>query len=95
MGDFRFSFKATFTMGNVEDTCDMWLNWSPGDDAYPVDHRVISWLQKNFSDGIADIRDATSESRRKCDEQNLREEENRILAEADAIRARREAKSAG
>lgn len=94
MGDFRFSFKATFAMGNVEDKCDMWLNWSPYDgDGHPIDHRVIEWLRGNFEKGVADIRDAMSKANEVSAACARREEEDRILAQADVIRARRETES--
>lgn len=91
MGDFRFSFKATFEMGNVKDECDMWLNWSPRDgDAYPVDHRVIEWLRMNFERGVDDIRGAMLDERLNAERRTRREEEDRILAQAEEIKAQRE-----
>jgi hypothetical protein len=37
MGDFRFNFKATFSMGGFEDKCDMSFNY---DDDRGIDSRV-------------------------------------------------------
>lgn len=88
MGDFRFSFKATFEMGDVKDTCDMWLNWSPDEDAF-IDQRVLNWLRDNFSKGVNDIRSAMIDERQAEQERVRVEEEDRILAEAEEIRARR------
>jgi hypothetical protein len=91
MGDFRFSFKATFEMGSIKDTCDMWLNWSPdeGGDTYPVDKRAIEWLRVNFEKGVEDIREAMRQSDTEGRSRERREEEDRILAQADEIRAQR------
>lgn len=47
MGDHRCNFKATFKMHGVEDSCDMWINWSPGDSG--VDHRITDWIS-NLAD---------------------------------------------
>ena len=58
MGDFRFSFKAEFQMGDFKDECDMWLNWSPDGWHGEVDHRVIEWLENCFEAGVADIRNS-------------------------------------
>lgn len=90
MGDFRFSLKAKFSMGDVEDECDMWLNWSPDEMVDPyIDRRVLEWLRKNFEAGVDDIRTRMSEADYAYKERKRVEEEDRILAEADEIRARR------
>lgn len=47
MGDFRFSFKAKFKMGDVEDDCDMWLNYSQGDYG-SIDRRVVAEMLKRY-----------------------------------------------
>lgn len=89
MGDFRFSFKATFEMGNVKDKCDMWLDWSPDNEVHPIDRRVIEWLRTNFERGVRDIRDSIYMAER-ATRDNQREEEDRILAQAEEIRKKRQ-----
>lgn len=56
MGDYRFSFKAEFQMGDVSDKTDMWLNYTPRDGI--IDHRVIEWLEDLFEKGEQSINDA-------------------------------------
>lgn len=82
MGDFRFSFKAEFSMGDVEDKCDMWLNWSPGEDV-AIDQRVLDWLRRNFEAGETSIRDGIYEGQREARE---REEEKQEREEFERLK---------
>lgn len=70
MGDFRFSFKATFRMGDVSDTCDMWLNWSPDEDT-DIDQRVLEWLRDNFSKGATSIKDSLYAGAKEQEERDM------------------------
>lgn len=73
MGDHRFSFKATFEMHGIKDSCDMWGNWSPRDEG--VDHRIIEWISGLADKAMAkwheeveqDRLEATKEAREKAE----------------------------
>lgn len=50
MGDFRFSLKAKFSMGDVQEEKDFNLNYSPRDSN--LDHRIEEWLAGCFERGL-------------------------------------------
>lgn len=51
MGDHRCSFKATFEMHGIKDSCDMYINWSPDGDG--VDRRITEWIEGLASKAMA------------------------------------------
>lgn len=88
MGDYRFSFKAKLSMGDVEEEKDMWLNYSPGETN--IDRRVEEWLDDVFRRGKDSIDNAIFEAREEARTRERKEAEDEILRQADEIRKRRQ-----
>lgn len=51
MGDHRMSIKIDASFHGVKDSCDMWINYFPGQCA-GVDDRVIEFFQSLFERGM-------------------------------------------
>jgi hypothetical protein len=87
MGDFRFHLKMNFSMGNRTDATDMSLNWSPDDEhGLTTDRHVIEWLEKNFEEGVANIRDNINDVRREHLTRREQEEREADLAQLALLR---------
>lgn len=85
MGDYRFSLKMTFEMGDTKDQTDMWLNWSPDDQRDSmIDRHVVEWLEHNFSSGVADIDMALADAKGR----RQKEERDKEIAELRRLRAK-------
>ena len=89
MGDFRFHFEAKFSMGDVEDSCNMSLNYSEGEGS--IDKRVFDWLSKCFEAGRDNIRSRLHEADVEARDREMAIEEDAILAQAEEIKKRRAA----
>lgn len=88
MGDYRFCLKAEFHMGDVEDKCDMWVNYSPGTHT-GIDRRVEEWLDALFRRGIESIDNKIYEADVQARERERKEADDEILRQAEEIKKRR------
>lgn len=87
MGDFRFCFKGTFRMGNVEQTRDMWLNYTPVEGGI-IDETVLAWLEEVFLMGEQSIKDIIERPEIEEDPEIVRVEDE-IIRQAELIKERR------
>jgi hypothetical protein len=75
MGDFRFHFKAEFSMGGFEDAYDCSLNLEEDDDIEFVDKRVANWIKKCFLEGYLNVKEGIwdAEERRQVAQERERD----------------------
>lgn len=66
MGDHRASIKIEFSMHGVEDSCDMWINYSPDPDCfgYDIDRRVCEFFHENYHKAMNKFNEAQYEASR-------------------------------
>lgn len=81
MGDFRYTIKIQFSMGNVKDKCDMNLNWTGWDSYCGVDPRICEWISERARVAIADIRENISAGL-----QTVNERQNEFVERAELAR---------
>ena len=85
MGDFRASIKIEFSMGDVKDKADFWINWSPDEEFGGIDRRIGKWIYDIADRGSARIRESMYEGLR---EQGARETEKEERAELARLKSK-------
>jgi len=87
MGDFRFTLKAKFSMGDVEEEKEFNLNYSPHDTI--LDHRIEEWLSGGFERGASGIRQRMHEADTEARRREKLAEEDAIIKRAEEIQKQR------